>query len=130
TWNRKSTLDLGPIGTYNTSFDYTYDGPDKQLEKVGIKATLEYKAPTQTGGLPFTIKEATLKSKEGSGVAYFDKAKGRFASSKMDMVLEGNLRIEVGGMDTAVTLRQTQTATVETFDEAPADLNAAPKGKQ
>ncbi|MBI3407421.1 MAG: hypothetical protein HY040_03570 [Planctomycetes bacterium] len=130
TWNKKSELKLGPIGDYTTDFDYTYDGPDKLGEKISIKAKLDYKAPTASAGLPFTIKEAKLNSKDGSGVAYFDKAKGRFSSSKMSMVLVGNLSIEVGGMVTPVALTQTQDATVETFDEAPAELTAAPKGKQ
>jgi len=95
------------------------EGPDKGGEKIKVDATLTYTAPKDKGGLPFQIKEATLKSKEGTGYAIFDKAKGRFDSSTMKMKLEGVLKIEVGGMETTVELTQDQTATVKTLDQDP-----------
>src|SRR5208283_2859225 len=60
-WTEKSKLDLGPIGTYNTTFDFTYEGAGK----VGIKTKLEYSAPTKKEGLPFIIHEAKLTSDNG-----------------------------------------------------------------
>jgi hypothetical protein len=119
TWSKKSKLNLGPIGNYETNYTYTYEGPDKGGEKVKVDATLTYTPPTEKGGLPFAIKEATLKSKEGTGSAIFDKAKGRFESSTMKMKLEGTLKIEVGGMETTVELTQDQTATVKSYDDNP-----------
>ncbi len=114
-WKKTSILDLGPIGKYETTYKYTYEGGDK----VKIEADLTYKAPTEKAGLPFQIKSASLKSKEGTGSATFDKAKGRFESSSMKMKLEGTLLIEVGGMETSVELTQDQTATVKTLDQDP-----------
>jgi hypothetical protein len=125
-WTKKSTLDLGPIGTYETTYTYTYEGPDKGGEKVKVDAALTYAAPKDKGGLPFQIKEATLKSKEGTGFAIFDKKQGRFESSTMKMKLEGVLKIEVGGMETTVELSQEQTATVRTTDQ---DLTKQPQKK-
>jgi hypothetical protein len=120
TWTKKSTLNLGPIGTYDTEYKYTLEGPDKGGEKIKIDATLTYSPPKdKSGGLPFQIKSATLKSKEGTGHAIFDKAKGRIESSTMTMKLEGTLDIEVGGMTTTVELSQTQTATVRSMDSDP-----------
>src|SRR5205807_5732650 len=101
-----SKLDLGPIGIYTTTFTYTYEGKDdKGRDKIAIKSELKYAKPDAKSGptLPFQIKEANLSSKEGSGVAYFDQAKGRFAETSMKMKLEGDLTIEVGGMDTKVS---------------------------
>jgi hypothetical protein len=120
TWTKKSTLNLGPIGTYDTEYKYTLEGPDKGGEKIKIDATLTYSPPKdKAGGLPFQIKSATLKSKEGTGHAIFDKTKGRIESSTMTMKLEGTLDIEVGGMTTTVELSQTQTATVRSMDADP-----------
>jgi len=118
-WKSESVLKLGPIGTYKTNTNYTYEGPDKGGEKIKIDATLTYEAPTEKAGLPFVIKKATLSSKEGTGAAIFDKAKGRFDSSTMKMKIDGTLLIEVGGMETEVALTQDQTATVKTMDENP-----------
>lgn len=114
-WTEKSKLDLGPIGTYNTTFDFTYAGG----EKIDIKTKLEYTAPSKKEGLPFIIKSANLKSDAGTGEAVFDKAKGRFSSTKLKMNLEGDLRIEVGNMETQVTLSQTQDASTTTEDANP-----------
>lgn len=119
TWKRNSKLDLGPIGTYDTAYTYTYEGAEKAGEKIKIDASLSYSPPKTNLGLPFTIKDATLKSKEGTGTAIFDKAKGRFESSTMKMKLDGTLKIEVGGMETVVELTQDQTATVTSSDTDP-----------
>jgi len=118
-WPGESTLNLGPIGTYITKTNYTYEGPDKGGEKIKVDSTLTYEAPKEKAGLPFVIKKATLSSKDGNGTAIFDKAKGRFDSSTMKMKIDGTLLIEVGGMETEVTLTQDQTATVKTMDESP-----------
>ena len=127
TWTRKSKLNLGPIGTYATDFDYKLEKSDGKTDTIGIKATLKYTAPTDKAGLPFTIKSATLESKEGTGTATFDRAKGRFTKSEMTMKLKGDLKIEVGGMETDVALDQSQTATVETQDEPFVKTKEAPK---
>lgn len=119
-WTKKSTLNLGPIGAYETEYKYTYEGPDKEGEKIKIDATLNYVAPKdKAGGLPFTIKSAKLVSKEGTGHAIFDKKKGRIEFSTMAMKLEGTLEIEVGGMTTTVELTQDQKATVRSMDNDP-----------
>jgi hypothetical protein len=128
-WSNSSTLNLGPIGSYATTFTYTYDGPDEKtkFDKISIKSELKYTKPDTKNGLPFTIKDATLSSKEGTGVALFDKANGRFAESSMKMKLVGDLTIEVGGMDTKVSLTQVQEATSRTTDQPPAALTPAKK---
>ena len=66
-WDGKSTLDLGPIGTYNTTFNFTYEGSTNNVDKVKIDADLKYTAPPKDKtGLPFIIKDATLSGKSTS----------------------------------------------------------------
>ncbi len=120
TWKRESTLNLGPIGTYTTNFEYKLDKSDAKTATIGIKSSLKYGEPKEKSGLPFTIKKAELESKDGTGTANFDLAKGRFSSSDMKLKLVGDLKIDVGGMETDVHLEQTQTATVKTTDDPPA----------
>jgi hypothetical protein len=124
TWSRKSELDLGPIGKYDTNFDFTYNGADGTKDKIGIKTKLTYTAPTEKAGLPFIIHEAKLTSEGGTGTAIFDRAKGRFDSTEIKMNLTGNLVIEVGSMKTTVELTQTQEASSTTLDDIPADWKA------
>ena len=121
TWSKDSELKLGPIGTYKTKFDFTYAGKAEKgnLEKVDIKAQMTYTAPQDKAGLPFVIKSAELSSKDGSGEAYFDPAKGRFDSSKINMKLNGTLTIEVGNMSTDIALDQSQESTSKTTDTNP-----------
>jgi hypothetical protein len=122
-WDRKTTLNMGPIGQYDNTYDYVYEGPnDKKLQQIKVTTKLLYKPPAESagqGGLPFKIKGADLKSKSASGMVLFDAAKGRVASSTMKLELEGNLSIEIGGQTTAVKLSQTQESTVETSDTNP-----------
>lgn len=126
TWEKTSKLNLGPIGSYETTFKYTLKKSDGKLDTIDVTANLNYTKPSDTkNGLPFAIKDATLKSTKGEGTATFDREAGYFKSSKLEMKLEGKLTIEVGGMETVVELKQDQTATVESSKDAPAGLKKA-----
>jgi len=115
-WSRTSKLELGPIGTYETTFKFTDEGADgSKREKIKIDASLQYTPPAKDKtGLPFTIKSAKLESKSGTGEALFDRSTGRIDSSKLTMKLEGTLTIEVGNMATEISLNQEQTSTTKT----------------
>jgi hypothetical protein len=119
TWTKKSKLELGPIGTYNTDFTFTFEGADGGKAKIKIDPKMTYEAPKEKQGLPFVIKKADLQSKGGSGEAIFDTKKGRFDSTKINMKLGGTLEIEVGNMATEITLEQDQTSNVRTTDTDP-----------
>src|SRR5207237_885398 len=93
TWDKVSELDLGPIGKYKTTFDFTYKGADGKTEKVGVKTKLEYSAPTDKGGLPFVIEKAVLTGNSSEGDAVFSREAGRFISSSLKMTLKGDLTI-------------------------------------
>ena len=131
-WDAKTTLDMGPIGKYENTFTYTYDGKNadakddaqKKWDKINVKTELKYTPPdekAQAGGLPFKIKSADLSSKDAGGTIYFDADKGRVASTAMHLTLNGKLSIEIGGQPTEVTLSQTQDTTVETTDANPVE---------
>jgi len=122
TWEKKMTLNMGPIGSFETNYKYTYEGPDeKKLHKIKVDSTLKYlpPGPNAGSGLPFKILKADLNSKESKGEILFDSEKGRVANSNMTMKMAGTLTIEIGGMSSDVTLDQTQTTTVKTSDENP-----------
>jgi len=121
-WEKGSILNMGPIGSFDTKYKYTYDGPDeKKLQKIKVETTLKYVPPGANAGtsLPFKILKADLASKDSKGEILFDSEKGRVAGSNMTMKLAGTLTIEIGGMSSDVTLDQTQTTTVKTTDENP-----------
>jgi hypothetical protein len=121
TWEKKLTLNLGPIGTFDTTYKFTYEGREGKLDKIKIDATLAYNPPgaNVSGALPFKIKAATLTSKGGTGKFLFDNEKKRMDSSDLKLTLDGNLQIDIGGMVTDVTLNQEQTTTVKTTDTNP-----------
>jgi hypothetical protein len=122
TWTKTAVLNMGPIGTFDTNYKYTYEGPDEsKLQKIKVETTLKYQPPGPNAGsaLPFKILKADLASKESSGNILFDSAKGRVGGSDMTMHLAGTLTIEISGMSSEVTLDQTQTTKVKTTDENP-----------
>src|SRR5262249_23026871 len=132
-WTRKSTLNMGPIGTYENEYKYTYEGNDekeKNLAKIKVETTLKYAAPS--GGapagaqLPFKIISADLKSKDKGGTILFDTEKGRLKSSETKIKLEGKLSIDIGGMTNEVELKQDQTTTVKTMDSLPKPAETPP----
>jgi hypothetical protein len=129
-WTRESKLNMGPIGSYDTTYKYTFEGQDpkdKALDKISVETTLKYTPPAEGTAtqLPFKIKKADLKSSEAKGSVLFNPAKGRVASSELSLKLDGKLSIEIGGMTTEVDLSQTQTTTVKTTDENPVAKKAS-----
>jgi 16S rRNA (adenine1518-N6/adenine1519-N6)-dimethyltransferase len=93
TWSKPSTLNLGPIGKYESTYKYTYEGKDekdKNLEKIKVDTTLKYMPPDDAAaaGLPFKIVSAKLESKDPTGSIIFDSAKGRISSSTLGLKLD------------------------------------------
>jgi hypothetical protein len=124
-WKRESKLDMGPIGKYENTYNYTYKGiegaGDKQAYMIAVDTALNYKEPGEAagqGGLPFKIKSAKLKSSNPVGKILFS-TKGRLEKSELKISLSGDLDIEIGGTVTKVKLDQTQESTIETSDTNP-----------
>lgn len=122
-WQREARLSMGPLGSYDATYEYTYQGKEKkdsaELDKIEVKASIKYKAPesAQAGGLPFKIESGNLEAKEVSGVLFFDSQKGRLSSSDMTVRLAGKLTISVGDQKAEVELEQSQTSKTETSDK-------------
>ncbi|HMP18336.1 MAG TPA: DUF6263 family protein [Gemmatales bacterium] len=72
-WQRKGVMNMGPIGSYEAIYDYTYDTTEKKdattLHKILLKTTLNYTPPEakDAAGLPFKINSGKLDTKEASG---------------------------------------------------------------
>ena len=129
-WTGESKLNMGPIGSYDTKYKYTYEGKDGALDKIKVDATLSYQAPSATASaqIPFKIKSATLTSKSATGTIWFDNTKHRLEKSDQKMTLEGKLTIDISGQPSDVELTQDQTTSVKTTDTNPVTPPAtAPK---
>lgn len=122
-WEKKTTLSLGPIGSYDRTFEYTYKGKDtdplkKELDRIEVKPTLTYKPPTGGGdNLPFRIKGGKLDTKEvKSGYILYDGKTGRVKEAKINVLMTGDLDVTIGTAETKVSLQQDQKTEMETSD--------------
>jgi len=113
------TLNMGPIGSYET--EYTYTAKKNDPTKIDVSGTMKYTAPKSTDaqGLPFTIKEGTLTANKISGAITIDPKLGRLLDSVIDMELTGKLKIDIAGMVTEVDLTQKQKSSLKTLDADP-----------
>ncbi len=122
-WEQKSTLNLGPLGTYENTYKYTLKGKEGDLANITVDVSMHYKAPTDADpNLPFKIKSADLKTKpekdKPEGKIVFNTKLGRIESSTLKLKINGTLVIEIGGTSTNVELTQDQTTTVKTSDKS------------
>ena len=127
TWKQKSDLDMGPLGKYETTYTYTYDGTDKNSkeEKITVKTELKYTPPAggaqdASANLPFKITKAALEGKDGTGTLVFDPKAGWLKSADLKLTLDGTITIEIGQQSTEVSLHQVQSTTITTSDKNPA----------
>jgi hypothetical protein len=127
TWEKKSVINLGPVGVYDVTHKFTYKGKDvtrKELDRLEVVPTLVYKAPTDNAdGLLFKIKGGELKSEEPKAdakpnVVLFNAKTGRVEDSSVSVKLKGSLTVNIGGADTVVEIYQEQTTTVKTSDKS------------
>jgi hypothetical protein len=118
TWERKAPLNLGPIGTYEVTYKFTYAGPEKDLEKITVDATLTYVAPKENpDGLLFRIKEGSLASEgPAKGTIYYNPKAQRPESAEINLKLKGTLTVAIGGTDTKVELNMEQKTTTKFSD--------------
>lgn len=126
-WEKKATLSLGPIGSYDVTYKYTYKGKDavkKELDRVEVVTELAYKPPTDQGdGLLFRIKGGDLKTEAPKPDAkpnyiLYNAKTGRIEESSVSVKLKGTLNVTIGGTDTNVELYQEQTTSVKTGDKS------------
>lgn len=121
-WKKDFSYNLGPIGSYTVSYNFTYVGQekDKDLDKIEVDTTLVYTAPkgdNAPSGLLFKIKEGKLESQPGKkGVILYNTKLQRIESADIEIKLKGELVVTIGNTDTKVELLQTQTTKLQTSD--------------
>ncbi|HEY1188608.1 MAG TPA: DUF6263 family protein [Gemmata sp.] len=118
TWEKKTTLNLGPIGSYELVYKLKYAGVEKEKDKLELETVITYSPPKENpDGLLFRIKEgSTLVSvPAGSkGVIFYDPKTQLIDSAEINIKLDGKLTVVIGGTDTKVELDQQQTTTIKT----------------
>lgn len=122
-WEKKSTLSLGPIGAYDRTFKFTYKGKDsqkKELDRIEVEPKLVYKAPDgQTDGLLFRIKSGNLETVNPKpGVILYDPKASRVESAEIGVSMRGTLNVTIGTTDTMVELQQDQKTTTRTGEKS------------
>ncbi len=124
-WDRKVKLVLGPLGSYENTYNFEWKKTTGDVAEIAVGVVLVYTAPpADTAGetLPFKIKEGKLvqdtdpKAKNG-GTIMFNTKTGRIDSSDVTVKMTGNLKLDIAGTVTDVTLTQEQTTTVKTQDK-------------
>ncbi len=130
-WDKKTSISVGPIGSYDTVTTYTYTGKyttapnaaEKELEKIDVATTMTYKAPAadQSEGLFFKIKGGELKTEpykpgEKANFVLYNAKTGRVEQSTQAVKLVGKLNVTMGGVDTSIDLFLEQTTTAKTSD--------------
>lgn len=120
-WEKTGKLSLGPVGSYDRKFEFTYKGKDpekKDLDRIEVKPTLNY-APTAAAGdtLPFRVKGGKIETKEvKQGVILYNPKTGRVEQVRINVVLQGDLDVTIQTTETKVALYQDQKTELDTSD--------------
>jgi Family of unknown function (DUF6263) len=125
-WSRVVKLTLGPLGSYENTYNFTYTKQTGDNAEIDVAVELKYTPPgADQGGetLPFKIKggkiEQVKDDKSNKGKVLFNTKTGRIESSDISVKMTGSLTLDIGGTTTEVSLTQDQNTTVKTFDKSP-----------
>ncbi len=118
TWEKKTNLNLGPIGSYELIYKLKYAAVEKEKDKLEIETVITYTAPKENpDGLLFRIKDGSKLTSDPAGskgtIIYDPKAK-RIESAEINITLKGDLVVVIGGTDTRVELTQVQKTVIST----------------
>lgn len=132
TWEKKTALNLGPIGSYDLTYKLKYVGVEKDKDKLEVETVVAYTAPKDNpDGLLFRIKEGSKLASDpagSKGTVLYDPKAGRIESAEINITLKGDLTVVIGGTDTRVELTQQQKTTIKTQDTS--FVAAAPKAPE
>jgi hypothetical protein len=124
-WTKPVKLTLGPLGTYDNTYTYTYTKQTGDIADIDVKVALKYTPPSADQGetLPFKIKGGTIQQtpdegKTNKGTVKFNTKTGRIESSTMQVKMSGTLTLDIGGTSTEVSLTQDQQTDVKTSDKS------------
>jgi hypothetical protein len=124
-WEKTSKLNLGPIGSYDLTYKFTYlepdkEGPKKDFDKIEVETIINYTAPKENAeGLLFRIKEGSKLTSDpagSKGTVYYDPKAQRIDEATINIKLKGDLVVVIGGTDTKVELTQEQKTVIKTAD--------------
>jgi len=125
-WNKVVKLSLGPLGSYENTYNFTYTKQTVDNAEIDVTVDLKYSPPAADQGgetLPFKIKggkiEQVKDDKSNRGKILFNTKAGRVESVDVSVKMTGTLSLEIGGTTTEVSLTQDQNTVVKTFDKNP-----------
>jgi hypothetical protein len=122
-WTRKSNIPLGPIGSFSSEGEYTYQGKsllhNQELDKIDAVWSLNYTPPKNKGGLPFEIVKGDFKTANAAGTYYFDSRIGKLALLERKYNMKGTLAMSAMGREVEMELEMDQASTVRLLDKAP-----------
>lgn len=119
TWKRASEQNMGPLGSFKQDSTYTYEGMEGDLDRIAIVTNMRFAVAKDAGGLPFKIKKADFREAAFRGFALFDRKLGRFVRHEVSGTLQGEMVIDIGGMETTLSLQQMQETRTRSFDKRP-----------
>ncbi|VTR93539.1 unnamed protein product [Gemmata massiliana] len=129
-WEKKTSLNLGPIGSYELTYKLKYAGVDKEKDKLEVETVIVYTAPKENPeGLLFRIKEGsklTSDPAKSKGTVLYDPKTKRIESAEINIGLKGDLIVVIGGTDTRVELTQEQKTIIKTQDKSYLEKAAVP----
>jgi hypothetical protein len=123
TWTRKAKLSMGPIGSFDTTGQYTYRGKSKldgkPVDKIDVKWTFTYVPPKDKGGFPFEISKGDLKTDSATGTYYFDADGGKLVQMDRKYRIKGTLTIKSMDQQLLMEIDQDATSKTRLLDKAP-----------
>ena len=124
-WPRTVKLTLGPLGSYENTYTFTYAKQTGDLAEIDVKVGLKYSTPGPDAAgetLPFKIKAGNITQVPGDttnkGKIMFNTKSGRIESSTISVKMTGTLTLDIGGTTTEVSLTQDQSTEMKTSDKS------------
>jgi hypothetical protein len=117
TWTRKTQVDMSPMGSFQVTDRYIYEGRHGKLDRIKIETTWKDRPPEGNDpDRPTQTKTVDFKG-TASGFVLFDRDRGRVV--RMESTLKVTGKVILVTQDAEADLTLTQKTTLRTTDADP-----------
>ena len=119
TWQRPTSLSLGPLGQLEVDRTFTYAGKGRlggtSYDKLLLTAQVRYQLPNAKGQT-LVITKADVKIHDFDGTVYFDTTRGRLMQADQKTRLTGSFMIKTPGGQAPLTLVRVRSSRCRLLD--------------
>ncbi len=122
TWDRKTSMSLGPLGKLTVDVQYKLDKADGDHAHIGYTMKMKHdpsKKNDEDSAIPFNITKMDVQTSKCKGEVVFNRERGRLDRTTTEMNMTIKMTGEVQGQEIEMEIHQEIKSSMKVHDKSP-----------